>query len=99
MSEELKRLSELLEKLNSNIEVLSKVTALTFRKDSLFKGTETTPEKIEILEELKLPDDIIALIIGSTVGSVRAQRSQRKSKEKKTQQTEPEKKIEAEAKQ
>lgn len=95
MSEELKRLAELIENLNSNIEILSKVTALTFRKESLFKGTEATPEKIKILEELKLPDDLIAIIIGSTVGSVRAQRSQGKSKTKETKQTESEKKIEA----
>lgn len=98
MSEEFKRLAELIKNLNSNIEILSKVTALSFRKDSLFKGSETTPEKIKILEELKLPDDIIALIIGSTVGSVQAQRSQGKSKTKETQKTEPEKKMEAESK-
>ena len=92
MSEEIKQLAELIKNLNSNIEILSKVTSLTFRKEALFAGTETTPEKIKILEELKLPDDIIATIIGSTVGSVRAQRSQAKSKTKNIQQPEPEKK-------
>ena len=82
LSEE-KKLAKLLENLNANIEILSKVTALTFRKDSLFKGKETKQEQIEVLEEMKLPDDVIALIIGSTTDSVQAQRSQRKAKVKK----------------
>jgi hypothetical protein len=98
LSGEIKDLAELIKKLNSNIEILSKVTSLTFRKESLFKFTETTPEKIQILDDLRLPDEIIAIIIGSTVGSVRAQRSQAKSKTKKTQQAEPEKKIDDEKK-
>ena len=89
MSEE-KKLTKLLEDLNANIEVLSKITALTFRKDSLFKGKDTKPEQIEMLEEMKLPDELIALIIGSTAASVKAQRSQRKAKVKKTQEKEPE---------
>lgn len=87
MSEE-KKLAKLLENLNSNIETLSKVTALTFRKDTLFKGKETKPEQIEVLEQMKLPDDIIALIIGSTADSVKTQRSQRKAKVKKAQESE-----------
>ena len=87
LSEE-KKLAKLLENLNANIEILSKVTALTFRKDSLFKGKETKQEQIEVLEEMKLPDDIIALIIGSTTDSVQAQRSQRKAKVKKAQESE-----------
>lgn len=93
MSEE-KKLTKLLEDLNENIEVLSKITALTFRKDSLFKGKDTKPEQIEVLEELKLPDELIALIIGSTAASVKAQRSQRKAKAKKPKETEPEKETE-----
>jgi hypothetical protein len=84
-----KKLTKLLEKLNSNIEILSKITALTFRKDSLFKDKDTKPEQIEELEEMKLPDELIALIIGSTAASVKAQRSQRKAKAKKTQAKEP----------
>jgi hypothetical protein len=86
--EEEKKLAKLLEELNANIEVLSKVTALTFRRDSIFKGKKTKQEQIEVLEEMKLPDDIIALIIGSTTDSVQAQRSQRKAKVKKTQESE-----------
>lgn len=87
MSDE-KKLTKLLEDLNSNIETLTKVTALTFRKDSLFKGKETKPEQIEVLEEMKLPDHMIALIIGSTVDSVKTQRSQRKARVKKAQESE-----------
>lgn len=92
LSEE--NLAKLLAKLNANIETLTIVTALTFGKDSLFKGKETKPEQIQVLEDMKLPDHIIALIIGSTLDSVRAQRSQRKAKAKKTQVTESEKKTE-----
>jgi hypothetical protein len=89
-----KKLTKLLEDLNNNIQVLSKVTALSFRKDSIFKGKETKQEQIEVLEDLKLPDEVIALIIGSTPESVKAQRSQRKAKVKKTQETELVKKTE-----
>lgn len=78
-----KELTKLLNNLNANIQVLSKVTALSLRNESLFKGTETIPEQIEILDRMKLPDDIIATIIGSTVNSVRAQRSQKKARVKK----------------
>lgn len=86
MSQNDKKLEKLLENLNTNIEILSKLTALTFRKDSLLKNKLTKQEQIEALEELKLPDDMIALIIGSTVDSIQALRSQRKAKLKKTQE-------------
>ena len=89
LSESNKKLEKLLEDLNTNIEILSKVTALTFRKDSIFKGKETKQEQIEVLEDLKLPDNVIALIIGSTTESVQASRSQRKAKTKKEPQTKP----------
>jgi hypothetical protein len=87
------KLPKLLEDLNGNIQTLSKLTALSFRKDSLFQGKETKQEQLEVLEELRLPDDIIALIIGSTVDSIYALRSQRKAKAKKNQ-TDPQKKTE-----
>ena len=90
MSED-KKLVRLLEDLNNNIQILSKVTALSFRKDSLFKGKETMPEQIEVLDQMKLPDEVIALIVGSTPNSVQSQRSQRKAKAKKAQAQEPEK--------
>ncbi len=91
MGQDNKKLEKLLENLNSNIEILSKVTALTFRKDTLFEGKETKQEQLEVLEDLKLPDNVIALIIGSTPESIQALRSQRKAKAKKAQKTEPEK--------
>jgi hypothetical protein len=95
LSEEAK-LGRILEKLNTNIEILTKVTALTFRKDSLFKGKDTKPEQIEVLDEMNLPDDVIALIIGSTVNSVQTQRRQARAKARKAQAetTKPEKKEE-----
>jgi hypothetical protein len=98
LTQENKKLERLLEDLNSNIEILSKVTALTFRKDSLFKGKETKQEQVEALEDLKLPDNIIALIIGSTPESVKVLRSMNKAKTKKVLQPEP-KKEEAHSKQ
>jgi hypothetical protein len=85
------RIIELLEKLNDKVDILSKVTVLTLRKDALFKGKDTKQEQIEVLEDLKLPDDVIALVIGSTVESIRALRSQRKAKVKNTKKIEQEK--------
>lgn len=89
MSTDSKKLEKLLEDLNTNIKILSKVTALTFRKDSIFQGKETKREQIEVLEDLKLPDNVIALIVGSTIDSVQASRSQRKTEAKKVPKTEP----------
>ena len=86
MGQENKTLQRLLEDLNTNIEILSKVIALTFRRDSLFKGKETKQEQIEALEDSKLPDNIIALT-GSTTESVQALRSMRKAKTKKVFKT------------
>ena len=91
MSETNAKLEKLLEELNTNIEILTKVTALSFRKDTIFKGKETKQEQIEALEELKLPDRVIALIIGSTAESIQTLRSLKKSKARKVTKTEPEK--------
>jgi hypothetical protein len=79
-----KELVKLLGDLNANIQILTKMTALTLGKESLFKGAETAGEQMEILEKMKLPDEIIALATGSTVNAVQIQRSRRKAKEKKT---------------
>lgn len=83
-----KELTKLLKDLNANIQILTKITALTLGKESLFKGAETTGEQMEILEKMKLPDEIIALATGSTVNAVQIQRSRRKAKEKKTSEAE-----------
>ena len=90
MNEQNKKLEKLLTELNKNIETLTKVTALSFRKDTLFREKATKQEQLQALEELSIPDHIIALIIGSTVESIRALRSQRKSKTKKNEKSEPE---------
>jgi len=82
-------LAKALRNLNANIEILTKVTALALRKDSIFKDKATKQEQVEALEDLKLPDNVIALTIGSTVESVQTLRSQRKAKAKKAQETEP----------
>jgi hypothetical protein len=87
------KLSKLFEDLNDNIQVLSRLIALTFRKASLFNGNETKPKQIEMLEDMKLPDEMIAIIIGSTTDSVKAQRSQSKAKRKKTTQIDPQQKT------
>ena len=64
--------------LSENIEILTKVTAISMTKDQLFKDKEENSEKIKALEIYDLPDKIIALIIGSTPNSVRSLRSQAK---------------------
>ena len=86
------KIIELLEELNANIEVLSKITALTLRKDTLFKDKDTKQGQIEVLEALKLPDNVIALVIGSTVDSIQSSRSQKKAKVKNNQKNETDKK-------
>jgi FixJ family two-component response regulator len=81
-------LAKALKDLNSNIEILTKVVALTMRKESLFKGKETKEEQVEALEDLGLSNKIIALIIGSTSDSVKSLRSKHKAKLEKTSQPE-----------
>ncbi len=80
MSEEYKELIKLLKDLNENIEILIKITALTLRKDSIFKDKATKQDQIEALDDLNLSDKLIALVIGSTPGSVQNARSLRKAK-------------------
>ena len=80
VSEEQKEIIKLLKEMNENIETLTKVTALSLRKDSVFKDKVTKQEQIEALDDLELSDKLIALAIGSTPGSVKAARSSRKAK-------------------
>jgi hypothetical protein len=76
-----------IKELSENIEILTKVTAISIAKDELFKGKKENGEKIKALEVYDLPDKIIALIIGSTPNSVKSIRCQaRGSKENKKEQ-------------
>jgi hypothetical protein len=80
MGETDKDILKLLKELNSNVEILIKVTAISLRKESIFKDKITKQEQIEALDDLNLPDKLIALVIGSTPGSVQNARSLRKAK-------------------
>jgi hypothetical protein len=73
-----KNLITQIKNLNENIEILTKVTAISLAKDEIFRGKKETIEKIEALEIYDLPDKIIALVIGSTPDSVKSLRSKRK---------------------
>ena len=95
MSIDSKKFEKLITDLNTNIEILTKVTALSFGKEALLEEKATKQEQVEVLEDLTIPDNIIALIIGSTIESVQALRSQRKAKAKKVQKNEPEKQEKA----
>ncbi len=83
MAQDNKELIKALNKLNENIDLLTKVTVLSLRKDSLLSSADTKQQQIQALEPLDLPDRIIALIIGSTADSVKVLRSQVKGKAKK----------------
>ena len=88
MSDQNKETTRLLNDINSNIKMLCKITALSLKKDTSLqeKKKETKQDQIKVLDELNLPDSIIALIIGSTPGSVQNARSLIKAKAKKTAQ-------------
>jgi hypothetical protein len=69
-----KALTAQIKNLAENIEILTKVTAISIAKDELFKGKQENAEKVKALEIYDLPDKIIALIIGSTPNSVKSMR-------------------------
>jgi hypothetical protein len=71
-----KALTAQIKNLAQNIEILTKVTAISIAKDELFKGKQENSEKVKVLEIYDLPDKIIALIIGSTTNSVKSMRYQ-----------------------
>lgn len=89
LSQDNKELIKAIDKLNENIDLLTKVTALSMSKESLFSKADTKQQQVEALEPLDLPDKIIALIIGSTTDSVKSLRSQIKGKAKKPAKNEP----------
>ena len=89
LSDQNKELIRVLKDLNENMDFLTKVVALSIRKESLFSGEETKQQQIEALEPLNLPDRIVAIITGSTPDSVKSLRSQMKKKLKKAEQSPP----------
>jgi len=86
LSAETRELIRQLRKLNENIDTLAKVTAVNIGQEEIFKGRETKEEKIEILDKMGLPNNLIAIITGSTPHSVSQFKSVKKPKpsEKKT---------------
>ena len=88
MTQDNRELIKTLNKLNENIDLLTKVTVLSLRKDSIFSSADSKQQQIEVLKPLDLPDRIIALVIGSTADSVKNLRSQakRSTEEKATQE-------------
>ena len=80
MSKETKDLTNQLKALNANIDVLNKVTAVNIGKEEIFKGKETKEEKIEALDKICLPRNLIAIMVGSTPGSVSVLKSMEKPK-------------------
>lgn len=90
MSKETKDLIKQLKALNENIDLLTKVTAIGVGKDTIFKDKKEMGDKINALDEFKLPDKIIAMLIGSTSDSVKSARSKRT----RTRKSEPERAAE-----
>ena len=89
LSKENKDLVNQLKTLNENIDLLTKVTAISVGIETIFKGKKETGDKIYALDEYDLPDRIIAMLIGSTEHSVASIRSQKKAKARKVVQTAP----------
>jgi len=82
LSKENKDLINQLRNLNANIDLLTKVTAISVGKEAIFKSNKEAGDKIDALDVYDLPDKIIAMLIGSTEGSVSSTRSQKKGKAK-----------------
>lgn len=90
MSKESKDLINQLKTLNKNIDVLTKVTAISVGKDTLFKGMKELGDKVDAVGVFDLPDKIIAMLVGSTPDSVKTSRSKmKKTRTKKTVNSEP----------
>ena len=78
-----KQLIKKLDELSTKIDALIQVVAITSRKEITAKG-KTKTDQIVILSDLGLSRKIIALIVGTTPGAVRARLSQLKAEKKKT---------------
>ena len=88
MSKQNRDLINQLKTLNENMDLLTKVTAISVGKETIFKDKKELGDKIEALDGLDLPDKIIALLVGSTPDSVKSLRSKKKAKLKKAVETE-----------
>jgi len=87
MSKETKELIRQLKALNQNINTLTRVGAINIGKEDIFKGKKTKEEKIEILDKMGLPNEIIALMTGSTAHSVSQFKSMKKPKPSKPKES------------
>jgi len=80
LSKENRNLVNQIKALNQNIDLLIKVTAISVGKEAIFRGKTEAGDKIKALDGYHLPNKIIAMLIGSTEGSVVSLRSQKKAK-------------------
>jgi DNA integrity scanning protein DisA with diadenylate cyclase activity len=82
LSKESKDLTSQLKALNENVDLLTKVTAISVGKETIFKGMEELGDKVHALDVYDLPDKIVAMLVGSTPNSVQNARSLRKRRTK-----------------
>ncbi len=82
-----KQMIKKLEELGTKIDALIQVVAITSREETVLKG-KTKTDKIRRLSDLGLSRNLIALIVGTTPGSVSAGLSQLKAKGKKNKNKE-----------
>jgi len=75
----LKKLDVLAEK----IDVLTKLTAIGMQRETIFKGKKQK-EQIKILAKMRIPRNLIALMVGTTPQTVSVTLSRMKSKKGKT---------------
>lgn len=85
LNKESKDLINQLKALNENIDLLTKVTAISVGKETIFKGKKEMGDKVDALDGFDLPDRIIAMLVGSTPDSVKSLRSRKKTRMKKTE--------------
>lgn len=85
MSAEPTKLLTKLDTLAKKLEILTLVTALDKRLDKLLVG-KNQAEQIQILRKWDIPNEVIAIIVGTTPDVVAVRLSQLKSKGKKKKQ-------------
>ena len=61
MDKESKDLINQLKALNENIDLLTKVTAISVGKETIFKGMKELGDKVDTLDVFDLPDKTIAI--------------------------------------